>query len=133
MFRSAFFALILASAAFASPMKRSSGLTVDVAGPAGAVNDVDQLKFTATIKNTGSEDVKILKYGTILDGSLPTRSFSVTKDGKDVSFTGVKLQVSLDKPNESSFVSIPAGQNVTIEHDVAELFGLASAGTGTST
>ncbi|KAI3618123.1 neutral protease 2 [Moniliophthora roreri] len=131
MFRSAFVALVLASSVFAGPMKRSSGLTVDVAGPSGAVSDVNQLKFKATVKNTGSDDVKILKYGTVLDGGLPTRSFSVTKDGKDVSFTGVKLQVSLDKPNDSFFVSIPAGQSVTVEHDVADLFDFASAGTGT--
>ncbi|ESK82326.1 neutral protease 2 [Moniliophthora roreri MCA 2997] len=131
MFRSAFVALVLASTIFAGPMKRSSGLTVDVTGPTGPVSDVNQLKFKATVKNTGSEDVKILKYGTILDSSLPTRSFAVTKDGEDVQFTGIKLQVSLDKPDDSSFVSIPAGQSVTVDHDVTDLFDFASAGTGT--
>ncbi|EEB99862.1 hypothetical protein MPER_00350, partial [Moniliophthora perniciosa FA553] len=91
MFRSAFVALVFASTVFAGPMKRSSDLTVDVAGPTGAVSDVNQLKFKATVKNTGSEDVKILKFGTILDGDLPTRSFSVTKNGEGVSFTGIKV------------------------------------------
>ncbi|KAK7062792.1 hypothetical protein VNI00_000282 [Paramarasmius palmivorus] len=131
MFRSAFVAFVLASAALASPMKRFGGIIVDVAGPTGSVSNVDDLKFTATVKNTGSEDVKILKYGTILDENLPTRSFTVTKDGEEVPFTGVKLQVSLQEADDSAYVFIPAGESVTVNHDVAALFDFASAGAGT--
>lgn len=85
-----FFTVALcASAALANPLRRFSGLTVEVTGPE-SVASVADLTFTAAITNTGSEDVKVLKYGTILD-SLPTRSFTVTKDGANVAFTGVKV------------------------------------------
>ncbi|KAF5376128.1 hypothetical protein D9615_007679 [Tricholomella constricta] len=123
-------ALSLASSALAGPFKRSDGITVEVSGPSGSVSSIDDLKFTAAVKNTGSEAVKILKYGTILDEKLPTRSFKVTKDGAAVPFTGVKLSVSLTDLDDTAFTVIPAGETVTVNHEVASLFDFASAGTG---
>lgn len=90
MFALSFIAL-LAGSALATPFKRFDGLTVKVSGPASSVNSIDDLSFTASVTNTGAEDVKILKYGTVLD-SLPTRSFTVTKDGADVDFTGIQVR-----------------------------------------
>lgn len=89
----AFSALVSASLvalALASPAKRFDGLNVEVTAPSSSVSSIKDLEFTAVITNNNSEDVKVLKYGTILD-SLPTRSFSVTKDGAEVPFTGVKV------------------------------------------
>lgn len=86
-----FVTLSLVSCALATPYKRFDGITVELAGPSGSVSSIDDLKFTASVKNTGSEAVKILKYGTILDEKLPTRSFAVTKDGSTVPFTGIKV------------------------------------------
>ncbi|ESK90392.1 deuterolysin metalloprotease family protein [Moniliophthora roreri MCA 2997] len=131
MFKSTFIALALVSTAFAGPTKRSNSLVVDVTGPAGPVSKPDELEFKATVKNTGSEAVKVLKYNTILDGSLPTRSFVVTKDGKEVPFTGVKPYVSLSDVDDSAYVIIPPGESVTVNHNVASLFDFASAGAGT--
>ncbi|RDB20163.1 Neutral protease 2 MEP8 [Hypsizygus marmoreus] len=131
MFFSSFIAVCLATSAFATPLKRFDGLTVELTGPSGSVSSVDELKFTATVSNAGVEDVKILKYATILDDKLPTRSFTVTKDGATVPFKGVKLSVSLTDLDETSFAIIPAGQSVSVQHEVASLFDFASAGTGT--
>ncbi|KAF9269531.1 Metalloprotease [Marasmius fiardii PR-910] len=130
MFAASFVAFVLASLALASPTKRLGGLAVDVTGPSNAAS-VDDLKLTATVKNTGSEAVKILKYGTILDEKLPTRSFTVTKDGAAVAFTGIKLSVSLEDADDSAFAVIPAGESVTVDHNVASLFDFATAGAGT--
>lgn len=124
------FALSLASSALAGPFKRFDGITVEVAGPSASVNSIDDLKFTAAVKNTGTEAVKILKYGTILDEKLPTKSFKVTKDGAAVPFTGIKLSVSLAEVDDSAFTVIPAGGTVTVNHEVASLFDFASAGAG---
>jgi len=77
--------------AFASPhLKRAEGLIVDLA-TSPSVDSVDDLKLTATISNSGTETVKILKYGTILDDKLPTKSFVVTKDDEAVKFTGIMV------------------------------------------
>ncbi|KAG5644267.1 hypothetical protein DXG03_008752 [Asterophora parasitica] len=123
-------ALSLASSVLATPFKRFDGITVEVSGPSGGVKSVDDLKFTAAVTNTGSEAVKILKYGTILDDKLPTRSFTVTKDGATVPFTGVKLSISLDDLDDTAFTVIPAGETVTVNHEIASLFDFASAGAG---
>jgi deuterolysin len=101
MYSPAILALFV-SAALALPQKRFGGLTVKVTGPGSSVSSVDELKFVAAITNTGSEDVKVLKYATILD-SLPTRSFTVTKDGTEVPFTGVKVKFQLSAPSVHTF------------------------------
>lgn len=85
-------ALSLFGIALATPFKRAESLKVSVTGPSSSINSIDDLKLTATVTNTGDEAVKILKYGTVLDDKLPTRSFKVLKDGKEVKFTGVKVR-----------------------------------------
>ncbi|KAK1220655.1 hypothetical protein PQX77_016611 [Marasmius sp. AFHP31] len=129
MFAAPFVALVLASAALAGPMKRDGALTVELSGPAN-VASVDDLKFSATVKNTGSDAVKILKYATILDETLPTRSFKVTKDGEEVPFTGIKVSIDLEAAGESAYTVIPAGESITVNHDVGSLFDFATVGAG---
>ncbi|THU90880.1 zincin [Dendrothele bispora CBS 962.96] len=132
MFALSFVALVLASTAAAGPLKRYNGLSVSLAGP-NDISSLDELKFTASVTNNGAEDVKVLKYGTILDSGLPTRSFTVTKDGAEVAFTGVKLSVSLEDADETAFAVIPAGETVTVTHEVASVFDFAKAGAGSFT
>jgi len=89
--------IVLAAAAsgtLATPYKRADALAVEITSPGESIKSVDGLKFTASVTNTGSEAVKVLKYGTVLD-SLPTRSFTVTKDGSAVDFEGVKVCTTL--------------------------------------
>ncbi|KAF9553538.1 Metalloprotease [Agrocybe pediades] len=114
----------------ASPHKRVEAITVDVT-TSPAVDSVDELKLTATVTNTGAEAVRILKYGTVLDEKLPTKSFVVTKDGQAVKFTGIKLSVSLPDADETAFTTIAPGEQVTVSHDVASLFDFSSVGAGT--
>lgn len=85
-------AAAFASVALAHPHRRFEGITVELSAPSSSVSSIDELSFTAAITNTNSEAVKVLKYGTVLDG-LPSRSFSVSKDGADVAFTGAKVCV----------------------------------------
>ncbi|KAI0717607.1 Deuterolysin metalloprotease family-domain-containing protein, partial [Cerioporus squamosus] len=94
------------------------------------VHSIDDIKVTAAVTNTGSEDVKVLKFGTILDNHYPTRSFTVSKDGLVANFTGIKLQIDLDAVDESAYVVIPAGETVVVEHEVAPLYNFEELGTG---
>ena len=87
---SSLIALALAGSALATPLARSEDLKVELSG-AESVTSIDDVKITAAVTNTGSEAVKVLKYGTVLDSQLPTRSFHVTKDDADVAFTGIKV------------------------------------------
>ncbi|KAF9004354.1 Deuterolysin metalloprotease family-domain-containing protein [Cyathus striatus] len=130
MFFSSLVTLIFAATALATPFKKFDGLKVDVSAPGGSVSSVDELRFTATVTNTGAESVKILRYGTILDDKLPTKPFVVTKDGAAVPFTGIKISVSLTDIDDAAFTIIPAGESVTVSHEVSSLYDFASAGTG---
>ncbi|KAG6814753.1 hypothetical protein H0H87_007610, partial [Tephrocybe sp. NHM501043] len=117
-----FVALSLASSVLAGPYKRFDGLTVKLSGSAASVSSLDDLVLTASVTNSGVESVKILKYGTVLDSELPTKSFKVTKDGEAVSFTGIKLSVSLSDVDDTAFTVIPAGETVTVTHKGALFF-----------
>ncbi|KAF9441014.1 zincin [Macrolepiota fuliginosa MF-IS2] len=122
--------LSLFGIALATPYRRTDDLTVSVSGPSESVNSVDDLKFTASVTNNGADTVKILKYGTILDEKLPTRSFTVTKDGEEVKFTGIKMSVSLEEVDDTAYTFIKPGETVTVDHEVAHLFDFATAGPG---
>ena len=83
--------LSLLGSALAGPYEKFEGLNVKIHTPAESVRSVDDIVLHATVTNSGAESVKILKYGTVLDSELPTKSFTVTKDGKAVAFTGIKV------------------------------------------
>ena len=68
------------------------GLEVSLSTPADKVASVSDLRVIATVKNVGEGDLKILKLGTVLDDEHPTRSFIVSKYGKDVPFTGIEVR-----------------------------------------
>ncbi|TRM62734.1 hypothetical protein BD626DRAFT_548558 [Schizophyllum amplum] len=126
---SSLLALALAGSALATPVTRSDALKVELSG-AESVTSIDDVKITAAITNTGAEAVKVLKYGTIFDAELPTRSFTVTKDDQDVAFTGIKMTVSIPDLDDSAFATIAAGETITVEHAVGSLFDFEAAGEG---
>ncbi|KAJ6530980.1 Metalloprotease [Mycena vulgaris] len=131
MFYSPLATLYFAALVLAGPHRRADTPTVVLSGASSSVNSLMDLVPTAAVTNTGTEDIKILKYGTILDADLPTRSFTVTRNSTVVPFTGVKLSiVSLVDVNENAYITILAGETVTVVHDVSALFDFASVGTG---
>ncbi|KAI9060880.1 Metalloprotease [Trametes sanguinea] len=120
---------ITTALSLATPAKRAPALEVSLTAPTD-VHSIDDIKVTAAVTNTGSEALKVLKYGTVLDSELPTRSFTVSKDGAVADFTGIKLQIDLDALDDSAFVVIPAGETVMAEHNVAPLYDFEALGTG---
>ncbi|KAI0368404.1 Metalloprotease [Pilatotrama ljubarskyi] len=120
---------ITAALSFATPAKRAPALEVSLTAPT-EVHSIDDIKVTAAVTNTGSEALKVLKFGTVLDSDLPTRSFTVSKDGVAADFTGIKLQIDLESLDDSAFVVIPAGETVLVEHEVAPLYNFEKLGTG---
>ncbi|PFH47136.1 hypothetical protein AMATHDRAFT_43144 [Amanita thiersii Skay4041] len=130
MFALSLLILGLAAVGLANPHKRFHGITVELSGPK-SINTIDDLKLTASVTNAGSEAVKLLKYATILDDKLPTKSFTITKDGSEVAFQGVKIAISLEDLDDSAFTTLGAGESLTVSHEIAALFDFESAGEGT--
>ena len=78
--------------AYAKPVARSAAsLEISLSTPADKVVTASELRVVAIVENIGDEDLKVVKFGTALDNEHPTRSFIVTKDGKEVPFTGVEV------------------------------------------
>ncbi|KAL1666506.1 hypothetical protein EV122DRAFT_293410 [Schizophyllum commune] len=119
----------LASTAAAGPFRRSPTLSIDVSAPE-SVKSLNDLSVVATVTNTGSEAVKVLKAGSVLDDKLPTRSFFVKKGDSKVDFSGVKVTLAMDKLGEDNYVTIQPGSSVNATHDLSSLYNFEGAGEG---
>lgn len=80
----------------------------------------------------GSEDVRLRKYGSVLDDELPTQSFTITSDaGNEVPFQGSRLVLSNSLPDEA-YIVIPAGGRVTKTHsNLNQIYDFSGSGPGT--
>ncbi|KAL0062457.1 hypothetical protein AAF712_010669 [Marasmius tenuissimus] len=101
---------------------------VSVNAVSSSVRSIDDMVLTAVVSNPSSKDVRVFTFNNILDDQ-PTRSFSVTKDGKEVAFTGI--YATPDLSNEANWVTIPAGQAVSVNHTVSNLYNFEPHGAGT--
>lgn len=111
---------LLASLASAASMKRASPLDVQI-------EQVGNSGLKAIITNTGAEDLKVLKTGTILD-SAPVEKVHVFQGSNKVDFEGIRLRITNGGFAEDSFQVIPAGQTIEVSFDAAELHDLATSG-----
>jgi deuterolysin len=127
--------LVLTSIAFAlaSPTGSAPGessLSVSLSNARGkTVDSIEDLVLLAKVTNKGSEPVKIVKYGGILDGSN-TQSFLVKKGDKEVKFAGVLPQLDLNYDDEEMYTTLDAGESVSVEHKVAALYDFSAVGPG---
>ncbi|KZV83528.1 zincin [Exidia glandulosa HHB12029] len=127
MFSKALTIFALCASALAFPTR--GGLTVSITAPKN-IDSVDDLKVVASVTNSGAEDVKVINIGTVLDSKLPTKSFTVSRNGVEAAFTGLKLNLNMENLSEDAYTVIPAGQTISVEHDIAALYDFESLGVG---
>ena len=78
--------------AYATPAARAVGsLEVSLSTPTEKVASPSEIRVIATVRNVGDQDLKVVKFGTVLDDDLRTPSFIIKKDGKEVHFTRVTM------------------------------------------
>ncbi|KAF9522665.1 hypothetical protein CPB83DRAFT_800412 [Crepidotus variabilis] len=103
-------------------------LKVSVSAVQPVVNSIDDIVISAVVTNPTSHDIKVFAKNNILDSAI-TPSFQVSKDGKDVIFTGLRATYNFDEP--SLYKTIPAGASVAVNHtDLSPLFDFETHGTG---
>ncbi|KAI1827045.1 neutral protease 2-like protein [Xylaria intraflava] len=112
---------LLASVASAASMRKYVA-PLDV-----QIEQVGNSGVKASIKNSGSEDLKVLKTGSILD-SAPIEKVRVSQGSKKVDFEGIRLRISTADFKEDAFQTIPAGQTVVVNFDAAELHDISASG-----
>ncbi|KAI1118419.1 neutral protease 2-like protein [Nemania sp. NC0429] len=113
-------ALLASLASAASMGKRTAPLNVQL-------EQVGNSGVKATITNTGAEDLKVLKVGTLLD-SAPVEKVQVFHGSNRLDFQGIRLRIANTGFDETAFQNIPAGQAVEVNFDAAELHDLATSG-----
>ncbi|KAJ7175227.1 hypothetical protein C8R43DRAFT_1201946 [Mycena crocata] len=133
MFLSPLATLCFATAALAAPRTGTGTLSIVLSSAQSAVNSIADIVINAAVTNTGADDIKVLKYGTVLDTALPTQAFTVTRNGSVIPFTGIKVTVSVPNLDDRAYTTVAPGQTVKTVHKVAELFNFASVGTGSFT
>ncbi|PSN67388.1 neutral protease 2-like protein [Corynespora cassiicola Philippines] len=82
----------------------------------------------AVITNTGSEDLKVLKTGTLF-GDAPTEKVEVFQGQSQVAFEGIRLQIALDQLEDDAFQVIAAGETLEKTFDIAEMHDLSAGGS----
>jgi deuterolysin len=68
-------------------------LKVTVKAVSSSVDSIEDIILSAIITNPTSEDIRVLAKNNVLDGGS-TSSFAVSKDDKDLLFTGVRVGFS---------------------------------------
>lgn len=110
----------LASAVSATLDKRDSPLDV-------SLEITGNTAVKATIKNTGSEDLKLFKTGTFLDDSH-VEKVEVFQAGDKIAFDGIRLRVSTANLDESAFQVLKAGETIEAAFDIAIAHDVSAGG-----
>ncbi|CEL61159.1 Peptidyl-Lys metalloendopeptidase OS=Grifola frondosa GN=MEP PE=1 SV=2 [Rhizoctonia solani AG-1 IB] len=133
------FGLALVSLWSAGVVSAAPGLTLSTFGPA-SVSDVSALKITTSIKNTGTETLRLLNDPNSVLSTWETDSFNIARAESNLvaspalNFTGLRVKYSpeaaakLNKPE--LFTIIPAGATVNITHNLASTYDFSGKGGG---
>ncbi|KAG9098431.1 hypothetical protein FS749_003837 [Ceratobasidium sp. UAMH 11750] len=123
-----------ASAASAKP-----SLTLSTSGPA-SVSDVAALKITASLKNTGTETLQLLKDPNSLLSAWETDAFQVARsepslaNSPSLNFTGIRVKYSpaaaVKSGKSELFTIIEPGATVNITHSLASIYDFTGKGGG---
>ncbi|GLB39267.1 putative secreted metalloproteinase that allows assimilation of proteinaceous substrates [Lyophyllum shimeji] len=123
-----FRATVLLSLATLSLGLASGDLRVTLRAGAASVSSVDDIVISAVVSNPTDQDIRVIAKNNVLDTSA-TRSFVVSKDGKDVLFAGIRA--TYDLTAEGVYTTIPAGSSVAVNHtNLGPLYDFETSGTG---
>lgn len=126
------FALATAVLGLAASTSAHKSLSVSVSNPSTA--DVDGLKLTTTISNTGDETLKLVNDPRTPLSSWATNTFAVSSDDGTVpAFTGVKVRYIPSvavKSKTATFTVLEPGQSVDVTHEVGRYYNFTNAGAG---
>ncbi|KAL7787870.1 Deuterolysin metalloprotease family domain-containing protein [Trichoderma ceciliae] len=112
--------LALAALATAAPGKAPTPLDIKLESAGNA-------EIKAVITNTGKNNLRIFKTGTILDSSA-VEKVKISSGEHIVAFDGIRQRVSTQNLGEDAFQSIPAGGSIEVTFDIAEAHDLSVGG-----
>ncbi|KAF4994997.1 hypothetical protein FDECE_12931 [Fusarium decemcellulare] len=84
-------------------------------------------KVKAVISNKGKNNLKLLKVGTFLDSTAVEKA-QVFSGEKTVPFDGVRISLDTSRLDDTAFQSIPSGESIEVDFDIAEFHDLSAGG-----
>ncbi|CAE6469544.1 unnamed protein product [Rhizoctonia solani] len=113
-------------------------LSLKVIALSANITDVDNFRVAATVSNTGSETLRLLRDPRSPLSMWATETFGVVNSkGIRAEFSGVKVRYSPQAVAKSgrpgSLVELKPGESVTVEHDLAGVYNLTLTGIGAYT
>ncbi|KAI1804943.1 Deuterolysin metalloprotease family-domain-containing protein [Daldinia bambusicola] len=94
----------------------------------------DVAELIATIKNVGSEDLNLLRVGTLLDEVLPVQKVSVVDEsGKDAPFRGIHASIQHDALAAANFQLLRTSESLDTVIKPASVHKFEKSGTYTFT
>ncbi|KAF8754729.1 Lysine-specific metallo-endopeptidase [Rhizoctonia solani] len=113
-------------------------LSLNVVASSTEVTDIDNFHVNATLSNTGSETLRLLRDPRSPLSTWATETFGVINSkGARAEFSGIKVrydpQAVTKAGRPDSFVELNPGESVTVKHDLAGVYNLTLTGTGTYT
>ncbi|CAE6468963.1 unnamed protein product [Rhizoctonia solani] len=108
-------------------------LKLTVTGPSNVI-DVDNLFVKTAVTNTGPDSVKLLKNPSSVLSDWQTNSFSIKSSLGAPLFTGIRIKYSpelaLKSGDESSFMTLAAGESFELTHSLAGVYNFTGSGAG---
>ncbi|KAF6744161.1 peptidyl-Lys metalloendopeptidase [Ephemerocybe angulata] len=122
----------LVTLAAALSVAAAPGITLRVEG-ADTVTDVDNLKVSTKITNSGDETLRILHHPLGPLSKIPTNGFSlVNSKGSSAGFGGaVAKYVPTVAAANGAFTTLAPGESVTVDRDLSDAYNLTATGAGT--
>ncbi|KAI9162844.1 Disintegrin and metalloproteinase domain-containing protein B [Paramyrothecium foliicola] len=111
---------VLANAATIDLHKREAPLDVKI-------EQIGNSEVKATITNTGSVALRVLKTGSILD-SAPIEKAVISQGDHKVAFDGVRFYIHTAELHDESFLEIASGETVEVQWDAAQGHDLSAGG-----
>ena len=116
-------ALTLVSATPIDSEKRAAASPLKV-----SLAEAGNAQVTVTLTNTGSSDLSLLKYGTILEAG-PVQKVVVLKDGVVLPHEGISRSYLMRNFPDTAFSTLTAGQAISETIDLASIADLSAGGT----
>ncbi|KAH7332650.1 hypothetical protein B0J17DRAFT_678371 [Rhizoctonia solani] len=123
----------------AGAVSAAPGLTLSTFGPS-SVSDVSALKIITSIKNTGTETLRLLNDPNSALSTWETDSFSISRAESNLvsspalNFTGLRVKYSPAAAAKAGkpelFTVIEAGATVNITHSLASTYDFSGKGGG---
>ncbi|TRM66117.1 hypothetical protein BD626DRAFT_197166 [Schizophyllum amplum] len=131
MFSATAKAALVSVALSAMTASATQSVSLKVAGPSD-VTDVENLKVTTTITNTGDETLRLFNDPNSALSTLPANTFAISNSaGAAPKFQGIKAKYSRDTvvaKNLKSFTVLAPGESIDTTHDLSAAYNFTESG-----